>query len=353
MTTSPQLSVIIPTYNRVALLGKTIESVLDQTFTDHEIIVVDDGSTDRTEEAIEQLLKTRPVRERQVRYFFQRNQGKSVALNRGLSEARGEWIAFLDSDDLWLPDKIEKQFRTLRQYAPQSQACFTDARYINNPAYHDTTFGHAGKRYAEATGRLDDIVAFVANPFGVFMQTILVHSRVMAMVGEFDSALWTGQDLDFVFRLGLHTILCYVNSPLVLIDRAPGHEERLTEVKLRRRYEAIQLRQKMYKKWLGLSTQFGKDLDPAIRGHLRGAYSEQANWLLANRRYGEARRVAAMATRIAFTPGIATKWFLAAVAPTLARSIVLRRARQDNQERALLAMGSVNTRESSLTGNES
>ena len=132
MKTSPQLSVIIPTYNRAALIRKALESVLQQTFSNYEIIVVDDGSTDRTEDHVAQFVAERPAAEDRVRFFFQKNQGKSVALNYGLSEARGEWIAFLDSDDVWLPVKIEEQFRALHQFAPLSEACFTDARFQNS-----------------------------------------------------------------------------------------------------------------------------------------------------------------------------------------------------------------------------
>ncbi len=331
MNNSPQLSVIIPTYNRAALLGMTIESVLKQTFSDYEIIVVDDGSTDCTEDAISQFLKERPTLGKRVRYFFQRNQGKSVALNRGLSEAKGEWIAFLDSDDLWLPNKIEEQFRALQTYGPESQACFTNARYINNPDFQGTVFEHAGRRYPAATGVLKEPIEFIANPFGIFMQTILLHSKTMAKVGEFDPAFWTGQDEDFVFRLSLHAELCYVNMPLVLIDRTPRRQERLTEVRLSREYESLKLKQQMLEKWLRLSEEF-TDVQTAIRGHLRGAHSEQSNWLLINKRYGEARRAAAMAARIQCKPGILAKWCLAAMAPALARRLVTRRSLHGNTQ---------------------
>jgi glycosyltransferase involved in cell wall biosynthesis len=339
MTTSPQLSVIIPTYNRAALLRKTIESVFDQTFSDYEILVVDDGSTDSTEESIERLLKERGVPSERVRYFFQRNQGKSVALNRGLSEARGEWISFLDSDDLWLPNKIEEQFRSLRRYGPHSQACFTNARYINNPAFQGTVFERAGKRYPDATGILEDLIDFVACPFGVFMQTLVVHRGLLGRVGEFDPTLWVIQDIDFIFRVSLSTRLCFVNEPLVLIDRTPKRSEGLIEILARNNERSLGEQQKMYDKWLRLSAGHGAGVKRAIRGHLRGIHSEWANWYLKNRRYQEARHALSDAARAELTPGIAVKWCLAIGAPALARSIVLQRSRAGHDRKVLLAMG--------------
>jgi glycosyltransferase involved in cell wall biosynthesis len=326
MKTPPQLSVIIPTYNRAVLLRRAIESVLHQTFMDYEIIVIDDGSTDRTEDLIAQVLAESPTQDERIRYFFQRNQGKSIVLNYGLSEARGEWIAFLDSDDLWLPNKIEEQFHALQQFAPQSGASFTDARYINNSSNRLTAFECGRKKFPDRIGLIPNSACFGATPYGVYMQSILVHSRVMAKVGEFDPTLWTGQDVDFVFRLGLQTTLCYVNSALVLIDRTPDRSEALTKMRIRRDYEVLQLRQQMFKKWLELGEGRGADVRRAIRSHLRGVHSESANWLLKKKRYREARRAIREAARVELTPGIAAKWCLATVIPGLARAIVIRRS---------------------------
>lgn len=308
-----------------------MESVAAQTFSDYEIIVVDDGSTDRTEDVIAQFLKDRPEQAERTRYFFQPNQGKSVALNRGLSEARGEWIAFLDSDDLWLPNKVEEQLRALRQYAPQSQACFTDARFINNPHFRKTVFERAGKQYTDTTGVLTNPIELIGK-FWVCIPTILVHSRIMARVGEFDPSFWVGEDEDFVFRLSLHTALCYVNSPLVLIDRTPQHPERLTEVAFRRVFEVLQLRQQLCEKWLRLTEGLSEDLREALRSHLRGTHSEQANWLLVNKRYDEARHAAALAARTQCRPGILAKWCLTTVAPGLARHVVVRRSQRNTKQ---------------------
>ncbi|NOQ77328.1 MAG: glycosyltransferase, partial [Methylococcaceae bacterium] len=94
------VSIIIPTFNRSALLERALESVNKQTVSDYEIIVVDDGSTDNTAEMIQTKFP-------EVQYVLQPNRGVSSARNKGLKLAKGQWLAFLDSDDEWLPDKLE------------------------------------------------------------------------------------------------------------------------------------------------------------------------------------------------------------------------------------------------------
>src|SRR4030042_587586 len=98
----PKVSVIITTYNRVHFVCEAIDSVLNQTFKDFEIIVVDDGSTDNTKEALKRYSKN-------IFYIYQSNKGRSQARNTGLKVAKGDYIAFLDDDDIWVPHKLEKQ----------------------------------------------------------------------------------------------------------------------------------------------------------------------------------------------------------------------------------------------------
>src|SRR5664280_1650862 len=104
----PKVSVVIPTYNRLAYLREALDSVLAQTRAADEILVVDDGSTDGTEAAISALPAP-------VRYLRQQNAGPAAARNHGLREAKGDWIAFLDSDDLWVPEKLEAQMDFLER----------------------------------------------------------------------------------------------------------------------------------------------------------------------------------------------------------------------------------------------
>lgn len=117
MSGKPLVSVVIPTYNRVQQTIAAIESVLAQTYSHFEIIVVDDGSTDSSGEAIERFLRQGTNGRHQLFFLRQPNQGASAARNTGIAKARGEYIAFLDSDDYWLPEKLEWQMRALEQLA--------------------------------------------------------------------------------------------------------------------------------------------------------------------------------------------------------------------------------------------
>ena len=116
------ISVVIPTFNRVRQVQSALKSVLAQTHTEFEIIVVDDGSTDGTYEALQRIATLRKTDEKRVRHIIQPHQGQSVARNRGIDEARGEWIAFLDSDDVWVPEKLEWQLSRSR---PVSRELFS------------------------------------------------------------------------------------------------------------------------------------------------------------------------------------------------------------------------------------
>src|SRR6266481_1321163 len=126
------ISVIIPTHNRAGLLQNAIESVLRQTYPVHEIIVVDDGSTDGTRTVVSKYENNRPGSTMVVRYIFQEQQGVAAARNTGIENSTGDWLAFLDSDDLWLPEKLSWQVRALTEYAEVCAACSTDSRYLNN-----------------------------------------------------------------------------------------------------------------------------------------------------------------------------------------------------------------------------
>ncbi|MFV0445025.1 MAG: glycosyltransferase family 2 protein [Planctomycetaceae bacterium] len=125
MSTQPLVSIIIPTFNRSQLVGGAIESALHQTWEKLEVLIVDDGSTDDTAA----LVRSVAQRDGRVRFFAQNHQGVSVARNRGLAEARGELVAFLNSDDVWLPWKLAMQVG-LMNARPEVVLCWTDLEAV-------------------------------------------------------------------------------------------------------------------------------------------------------------------------------------------------------------------------------
>ena len=131
------VSVVIPTYNRADLLLRAVESVLTQTYTDVEAIVVDDGSTDSTSSVIEKLQRAYGLR---LKYFYQPNRGVSAARNKGIYYASGEYISFLDSDDYIYPKKIEQQIAFLKEHA--ADVCFCNYYIIGKKRRKKGLRGH-------------------------------------------------------------------------------------------------------------------------------------------------------------------------------------------------------------------
>lgn len=139
------ISMIIPAYNAEQTIRETIQSVLEQTFSDFEIIVIDDGSNDRTSDIIQKIADPR------LKCFSYTNGGSSVARNRGISHAKGEFIAFLDADDLWTPDKLELQIEALQKH-PEAGVAYSWTYFLyenKHLSYADTSSFYEGDVYAE------------------------------------------------------------------------------------------------------------------------------------------------------------------------------------------------------------
>jgi glycosyltransferase involved in cell wall biosynthesis len=191
----PQVSVIVPAYNVAPYIAETIKSVLAQTFTDYELIVVNDGSPDTAsfERALQPYLEG-------IVYLKQENQGASVARNAGLRAARGEFVAFLDADDIWLPEYLAEQMK------------FMAARGCDLACADAILFGEAatdGRRYMEVLMNSAPIVDDVSFLQLLDAERSLITSGVVARrqaiieTGLFDDALRRGQDLDLWLRLAL------------------------------------------------------------------------------------------------------------------------------------------------------
>jgi glycosyltransferase involved in cell wall biosynthesis len=315
---TPLVSVVIPTFNRLQQLTTAVESVLGQRYSSFEVIVVDDGSEDGTGPHIERLIGNQSESAPTLRYVFQPNQGSSAARNRGIAEAQGEWIAFLDSDDMWYPDKLECQVRAVESYESVCGACITDARLTNDSGLETTSFREAGKSYTQEIGLAENAVERLASTFDHFWVTsLLVRTALAREIGGFDPNIQFCEDHDFNFRLSRVTSFCYVNKVLVQLDRSPASS-------IIRPWEKADVRlknkQRMLEKWLK-DTTLPENIRKIVGTSLRQTHSACANWYLEAERYEEARKALSAAIEIEPTGALMIKWMLARIAPSLARRL--------------------------------
>ncbi len=200
------VSVIIPTYNRSAILLEAVDSVLKQSHQNFELWVVDDGSTDNTRQIIEQIA------DRRVFYLFQENAGPAAARNTGIGKARGKYIAFLDSDDLWHPRKLEKQMAVFRKESGVGLIS-TWSTYLNSEGRF------LFKKSCRAKDTKDYLKYLLLHPDKAFTgtPTLLVKKECFDRVGLFDEGQLLFEDWDLCFRIGLHFDIRVINEPLTTI----------------------------------------------------------------------------------------------------------------------------------------
>jgi glycosyltransferase involved in cell wall biosynthesis len=209
MNRGPLVSVIIPTYNRASLICDAIDSVSRQTYPHVEIIVVDDGSTDDTQGRLA------PYRDR-VRVIAQENAGPAVARNKGLEAAGGEIVAWLDSDDTWLPTKLERQVDLMRRAGPSVPCCLCNASMLFPDGGRVTTFEYAGLSPSLDEGLWSNVAEIFATRFVLFAQTAAIRREVIDRIGGFDEELRFHEDHEFPLRLALEGAWAFVREPLVL-----------------------------------------------------------------------------------------------------------------------------------------
>ncbi|WP_299819412.1 glycosyltransferase [uncultured Jannaschia sp.] len=210
--TGPLVSVVIPTWNRAALVAQAASSVLAQTWRDLELLVVDDGSTDGTAERLARIGDPR------LRVIRQSNGGVARARNRGVAEARGAWIAFLDSDDLWRPEKLARQMALMLPLPPRVGFCHTGLE-IAGPE------GSVAHR-AGPSGHIFD-AALLDNPVRAPTSSGLVRREAVAAIGGFDPSLPAIEDWDWLQRVARLYDVAAVPGPLVVYrDDGPDRRSR-------------------------------------------------------------------------------------------------------------------------------
>ncbi len=245
---------------------RAIDSVIAQTLPVDEIIVVDDGSTDGTMEAIRSHYGSR------VNAIRQENSGVSAARSRAVSEARSDWVAFLDSDDIWLPTKLERQFDALSKLGGEFGACITNCDYFGDAEHSLTVFEEGGLKTDSAFGQLNNPIKYILGTYAaIYVQSLVVLRSLIKEVGGFDTALSLAEDRDLIFRLAFKTKFCFVSTPLVGIDRTPA-VSRLTgllEHKSDQSYGWLEL---VREKWLAHPNLVDRDTRQALRQELIALY---------------------------------------------------------------------------------
>lgn len=205
MSTKPLVSIIIPTYNRAFCLVNAIKSVLEQSYNNIEIIVVDGPSTDNTERVVKEL------KEKKITYLREEKaRGAGAARNTGIRAARGEYIAFQDSDNVWLPEKLEKQMAVFSKAAPEIGMVYTGY----NKYYNNIAMGYYPQEYIK--NKSGEIYNELLYENFIGCQTVVVKKECLFKVGAFDEQLPTIEDWDLFLRISkCYKIIC-IDESLVL-----------------------------------------------------------------------------------------------------------------------------------------
>lgn len=207
---NPEVSIIIPTFNRAWCLGETLQSVLDQTFKSFEVIVVDDGSTDDTAVLLQQFPQVRVRR-------WGDNQGVSAARNWGVEMARGEWICFLDSDDQWVKNKLQVQVDWMQAHF-ECLACYTDEIWIRNGVRVNQKNKH--RKYS------GDIFRRCLPLCIISPSSIMMRASVLETIGGFDTDLAACEDYDLWLRLASRYRVDFIAEKLII--KTGGHADQLS-----------------------------------------------------------------------------------------------------------------------------
>ncbi len=204
------VSVIIPTYNRAAVLPRALDSVLAQTHAAGEIIVIDDGSADETPHIMERDYGM-------VDYYYRENRGVSAARNSGIRKAAGEWLAFLDSDDEWLPNKLQMQVQRINGQ-PDCRIIHNEEIWIRDGARVNPMHRH--RKYG---GMIFEhcLPLCVISP-----SAVVIHRSVFDKVGLFDESLPACEDYDLWLRICALYPVEYIDDPLII--KYGGHQDQLS-----------------------------------------------------------------------------------------------------------------------------
>ena len=239
------VSIILPTYNRANLLPRAIKSVLEQDYLDWELIIWDDGSKDNTSEVIASFENSR------IKYFYSENHGAAHARNRAMAKARGEFIAFLDSDDEWRANKLAEQIGAM-QANPEIDVLFTDFDNINEESGQTSRTFEQYTRVmrslsAEKSGRglfiiKEGFLRSLAKDNFIATDTVMLRRQSLKIVGSFNESLRNSEDFELWWRLGLSNIsFAYLDTVSMTRYKPAGSLSSISALSLQNRLQALDI----------------------------------------------------------------------------------------------------------------
>jgi glycosyltransferase involved in cell wall biosynthesis len=279
----PRVSIIIPTYNRERFVLRAVASALNQSFGDFEVIVVDDGSTDKTRAALE------PYKNR-IQYIYQGNCGASAARNTGIEVARGEWLAFLDSDDEWEIEYLAKQMKRAGE-TPGLCMQTTDCVFVGRDGESKSYFAMNGS-LPHFKGK--DYLVF-EEPFRFVVEhgpwqvgATIIRSDAIKRAGLFDTGLRISEDLDLMARVALQGPFGMIRETLGTIYRREEPIECLTYQAIKHPLQARESDEQLYQKLARIETL--KPRQRRVLNSIMGANRRaMGNFLFEEGRVAEAR----------------------------------------------------------------
>lgn len=264
-------SIIIPVYNKEKFISNTLKSIFDQTFQDFEIILVNDGSTDKSENKILEFNDNRIV------YYSNKNEGVSKARNFGLSKAKSEFICFLDADDYWYPTFLETFFSIIEKYPHQK--VFTSLKEIETPTKtiipnYSFDINYEVKIFDFFEASKKECILWTSNT--------VIHKSVLGNVGNFDSNINCGEDTELWIRIGLKYTIVFIPKILARhvydknsISRASNY---FFEPYTFKKYSALEQENKALKRIMDLN-RYSATIKSKINGDLKTAkkYYQEIN----------------------------------------------------------------------------
>jgi glycosyltransferase involved in cell wall biosynthesis len=213
LSQTPLVTVVIPTYNRAGVICRTIDNVLGQSWPNIEIIVVDDGSTDDTQARLSPYLG-------RIRVIAQSNAGPAAARNRGIEAAQGKFIALQDSDDLWVPTKLERQIALLNKADKSVVCCVCDTvlRYTDRPEVTDFQRAWLFPPYEQ--GIWTNVAEVLATRFVFFCQTAVIQREALERIGGFNETLKYHEDYELPLRLALEGPWAFIRDQLTIWNQS-------------------------------------------------------------------------------------------------------------------------------------